>query len=272
MKLTDARVLITGGAGGIGRAIAAELLRCGASGFLVDRDAAGLAQAAAELDSVGGRASDMTGDLTAVADRTTMVAAAQTFQGGINVLINNAGLSPFRLLADQDEGQIGLTLAVNLLAPIQLTRQLLPHLRHQPEAHILNIASVFGHIGYPGYSVYSATKFGMRGFSEALRRELAGSAVRVHTLSPRATRTGINSAAAEHLNAELGVSMDSPTEVATAARRMLEHNITEAVIGWPEKLYARLNALLPQLVDGSLRRQLPIIQRHAHPHAEGNIP
>jgi short-subunit dehydrogenase len=152
---------------------------------------------------------------------------------------------------------------VNEQAPIHLCRLLLPHLRRQSEAHILNTGSVFGGIGYAAYSVYSATKFAMRGFSEALRRELADTSVQVHCLAPRATRTGINTAAVERMNAELGVAMDTPDVVARAACDMLESGVAEAVVGWPEKFFVRLNALFPRLVDGALRKQLPVIRRHA---------
>ena len=76
------------------------------------------------------------------------------------------------MFADQPPEQLDLAIAINLLAPIHLCQELLPHLLRQPEACILNTGSVFGAIGYPGYAVYSATKFAVRGFTEALRREL----------------------------------------------------------------------------------------------------
>jgi hypothetical protein len=155
--------------------------------------------------------------------------------------VNNAGVSHFRFLENQPAEEIDLALAVNLQAPFHLCRLLLPHLQRQPEAHILNTGSVFGGIGYAAYSVYSATKFAIRGFSEALRRELADTAVQVHYLAPRATRTGINTAAVESMNAELGVAMDTPPVVARAACAMLEKGTLEAVVGWP-KFFVRLDA------------------------------
>lgn len=264
MKLATARVLLTGAAGGIGGTIAAELLARGAEVLLVDMNAAALERLLdGPLATFRDRAEVFAGNLTRADDRTRLAEHARHWRGGVNVLVNNAGVSHFRLLDSQPADEIDLALAVNLQAPIHLCRLLLPHLRRQPEAHILNTGSVFGGIGYAAYSVYSATKFGMRGFSEALRRELADTTVKVHYLAPRATRTGINTAAVERLNAELGVAMDPPLAVARAACAMLEADRPEAVVGWPEKFFVRLNALFPRLVDGALRKQLPVIRRHA---------
>jgi short-subunit dehydrogenase len=136
----------------------------------------------------------------------------------------------------------------------------------------MNVGSVFGSLAYPGFAAYSATKFALRGFTESLRRELADTQVRIHYLAPRATRTGMNASAVERMNAELGVAMDPPELVAAAACDMLADGRLEAVLGWPEKLFVRINALLPRVVDGSLRRQLPVIRRHAQAAAAERNP
>ena len=264
MDLKTARVLLTGGAGGIGGAIAEALLAKGAAVLLVDMNEPALQGFVSErLAPYGDRAAGITANLTRADDRSRVCEQAQNFHGGINVLINNAGVSHFRLLEEQSPEAIDLALAVNLQAPIHLCRLLLPHLRRQSSAHILNTGSVFGSIGYPAYAVYSATKFGMRGFSEALRRELGDSTVRVHYLAPRATRTGINSAEVEQMNAELGVAMDPVATVAAAACRILEQEATETVVGWPEKLFTRINGVLPGLVDKAIAKQLSVIRRYA---------
>jgi short-subunit dehydrogenase len=263
MKPGTTRALITGGAGGIGGAIADELLSRGASVLLVDRDEGALRRAAERLSRYGGRVGTLAADLTCSADRVRLCAEAAAWRGGVNVLVNNAGVNHFHMFADQPPEQLDLAIAINLLAPMHLCQQLLPHLQRQPEACILNTGSVFGAIGYPGYAVYSATKFAVRGFTEALRRELSDSNVSVRYVAPRATRTSINTSAVERMNAELGVAMDSPQLVARAVCDMLAGSRVEAVIGWPEKLFARLNGILPRVVDGALRKQLPIIRRYA---------
>jgi len=263
MMPATAKVLITGGAGGIGGAIASELLSRGAAVLLVDRDAAALARAAERHARYGDRVGTCAADLTNAADRKTICDSAAEWRGGVNVLVNNAGINHFRMFEDQPPEQVDLAVAINLLAPLHLCRGLLAHLRAQPEACILNTGSVFGSIGYPGYAVYSATKFAIRGFTEALRRELSDTRIKVHYCAPRATRTGINTSAVERMNEELGVAMDPPELVARAVCDMLERGNVEAVLGWPEKLFARLNGVLPRVVDGALRRQLPVIRRYA---------
>lgn len=260
MNLGVARVLVTGGAGGIGSAIAAELLAAGASVMLADINEQALAATAQRLGA-GDRLATVVANLTDPAGRSALCQAAVRWR--INVLVNNAGVNHFGLYEEQAPAQVSQTITLNVLAPMLLVQELLPHLRSQPEARVLNLGSVFGQIGYPGYAAYSASKFAMRGFSEALRRELAGSGVRVLYLAPRATRTPINPAAVVRMNAELKVAMDPPETVARAARAMLERDTACAVVGWPEKLFARVNALLPGVVDGAIIRQLPVIRRYA---------
>lgn len=263
MKPGDIRALITGGAGGIGGAIAGELLARGAAVLLVGRDQAALGRAAVRHSAHGERIGTTAADLTIPADRRRVSEMAAGWRGGVNVLVNNAGVNHFAMFEDLAASQIDAALAVNVAAPLHLCRELLPHLARQSEACIVNIGSVFGTIGYPGNAVYSASKFALRGFSEALRRELAGTSIRVQYLAPRATRTKFNTAAVERMNGELGVAMDPPEHVALAAWALIDSGRAEAVVGWPEKLFARVNAALPRLIDRALLKQLPTICRHA---------
>jgi short-subunit dehydrogenase len=189
-------------------------------------------------------------------------AAAET-PGGVDLLVNNAGAGDFAWLADQDDDALERIVRVNVLAPMQLTRRLLPLLTAQPVARIVNVGSIFGYLGYPGHAAYSASKFALRGFSEALRRELADSPVQVIYFAPRATRTAMNGAAMCALNAELGIAMDAPESVAAALVELLERPVAERPLGMPERLFALVNRIAPSLVDLALRRQLPVIRRHA---------
>lgn len=263
MNLRDKRVLVTGAGGGIGKELVKALLDEEAQVLLTGRDHITLQRIAALLDVDRSRSAIFAADLDKPQDRATLCAFATQWRGGVEVLINNAAVSDFTLLKRQSPESIQAALTTNLLAPIELCRQLLPCLSARDEAHIVNIGSVFGHIGYAANSVYSATKFGLRGFSEALRRELADSTIRVHYFAPRATRTGFNSNAVDEMNEALGNSFDDPADVARAIVQALRSDRFECVIGWPEKFFARLNAILPRVVDSALRKQLRTIQLYA---------
>jgi short-subunit dehydrogenase len=262
MNLGTAIVLLTGATGGIGHATAEQLLRRGARVLMTGRNVVKLQSLQQELAAGSDRIGIVAADLTQQADRRSLVAHATRWHGGVNVLVNNAGTSDFQGIENHSCEQIAALIATNLTAPLQLSRELLPHLRRQSKAHILNVGSVYGTIGYPGFAVYCATKFGMRGFTEALRRELTDTSVRVHYLAPRATRTGMNDVAVDAMNEHLQVAVDPPARVARAVCRMLEREQRELVIGWPEKLFARINAILPQVVDGAVRKQLPTIRHY----------
>ncbi len=268
MKLAGRNVLITGGSGGIGSEFARSLLARGARVLLTGRSQAALERTRSLLMSGGsGGTLDSIGvysaDLARAADREQLAAFARQWLGGIDILINNAGVSDFALLEDLTEADIETAIRTNVMAPLMLCRSLLPHLQSREEAHIVNIGSVFGAIGYPGFAVYSASKFALRGFSEALRRELEKTSVRVHYFAPRATQTDFNASAVDALNEELGVATDTPRDVARELCALLEADRNEATFGWPEKLFVRINALLPRLVDASIARQLPVIRKFA---------
>jgi short-subunit dehydrogenase len=247
------RAIVTGASGGIGRAIAAALApHCDAL-LLVGRHAARLADAAA---AAGPAAQVLVADLGTRRGRDAVVLP------DANLLINNAGVNDFAWLAEQSEAALERIVEMNVLAPMQLTRRLLPALERQPQAWIVNVGSVMGYLGYPGQAAYCASKFALRGFSEALRRELAGGPVRVLHFAPRATRTAMNGARMTALNGALGVAMDDPAAVAQELLRLLRRPARERLLGVPEKWFARINQLLPGVVDRALRRQLPVIRRH----------
>jgi short-subunit dehydrogenase len=264
MTLTEARIVITGAAGGIGSATAARLAQAGAKLVLADLKPEPLDRLAAEIGEqavLETAAADVASD----AGRAALAAAARRHEA--NVLINAAGINPFGLFAEQSQREVALAFSINAVAPVLLCHALLPALLERPRAHILNVGSTFGSIGFPGFAAYSASKFAVRGFSEALRRELADTNVGVHYVAPRATKTALATDRVRAMNAELGVGMDTPQQVAAAILRILRDERREVLLGAPERLFAKLNALLPALVDRSLRRQLAVVRRHASPGA-----
>ena len=254
--MTRYRAVLTGASGGIGRALAAALApHCDAL-LLVGRDAARLAETAR---IAGPAARVLVADLATREGLDSVAAQADR----PDLLVNNAGAGDFAWLDAQSDAMLDCIVRTNVLAPMQLTRRLLPQLARRPQAWIVNVGSIMGYLGYPGHAAYCATKFALRGFSEALRRELADGPVRVLYFAPRATRTAMNGAELHALNAELGVAMDDPATVAQELLRLLRRPARERLLGMPEKLFARINQLLPGLVDRALRRQLSTIRRHA---------
>lgn len=253
------RALVTGGGSGIGAAIVRRLVDEGARVLITGRDLSKLQTIASEAPQQIGI---LVADLTINSDRQRVAEYARHWDHvGIDTLINNAGTSGAAFLEDSNSAEINALLQTNLVAPICLTQALLAHLKSLPQAHIVNIGSVFGYIGYPSQTVYSASKFGLRGFSEALHRELAGTRISVQHIAPRATRTPLNSNAMDELNRQLGNQVDDPDRVAQVVVAGLSTRRTNRVIGWPEALFARVNAVLPSLVDGALVKQLPVIRR-----------
>jgi short-subunit dehydrogenase len=263
--------VVTGAAGGIGRAIVRQLApRCD-SMILVGRDASSPAAVALSAGATGTRVRAVTADLATREGQQAVQDAAEA-AGGIDLLVNNAGASEFAWLVDQDDAVLERIVRVNVLVPMQLTRRLLPLLLAQPAATVVNVGSIFGYLGYPGHAAYCASKFALRGLSEALRRELADGPVRVLYLAPRATRTDMNSAATCALNAELGVRMDPPESVAAALVALLDKPVPERLLGMPERLFALLNRIMPRMLDHALRRQLPVIRRHARKDRPQPVP
>ncbi|POA63190.1 SDR family oxidoreductase [Pseudomonas sp. GW531-T4] len=257
MRLSDARVVLTGASGGIGLAIAGALCASGAKVLAVARRRDPLEPLLARYP---GQLCWVAADLTFLADRRKVLTTAQAM-GGINLLINAAGVNHFAMLEQLDDSDINAMLAVNIGAPVCLTKTLLPLLKQAESAMVVNVGSTYGSIGYPGYAVYCATKFALRGFSEALRRELADTRVGVLYVAPRATHTSMNSPAAQALNDALKSNVDDPQTVASAVIHAIAGDRRDLYLGWPERFFMRLNSLLPNLVDRGLRKQLPLIRR-----------
>ena len=256
------RALLTGASGGIGRAMAVALAPHCAAMLLTGRNPARLEEARLAVERQGARCTCLAADLGSAAGREAVAQAAAALSGGIDLLVNNAGTGQFASFETQSDAALERILRINVLVPMQLTRRLLPVLRAQPAASVVNVGSIMGYLGYPGCAAYSASKFALRGFTEALRRELAGTPVRVMYLAPRTTRTALNSPALQALNAELGTAQDEPEAVAAALVRLLARPARERLLGMPERLFARINQLAPGLVDRALRRRLPRIQDH----------
>lgn len=253
------RCLITGATGGIGSAIAHEMASKGYSLVLHGRNEAKLKELCQQLPPANGTVSHqiVTGDILNADDRAKMLESAFAI-APVSILINNAGVSSFNDFSQVSTDEISKVLNTNLLATIQLTYDFIQK-KYFNHATIVNIGSALGGIGFPGYSLYCASKFGLRGFTESLTREFANSDVRVCYLAPRATNTKINSSNVLAMNKAMGSKVDPPEKVAKALLTLLEGKNNRKSVGWPEKLFARINGLLPELVDSSFKKSLSTI-------------
>lgn len=256
MNLRHARILLTGAAGGIGRATALELARRDAALFLVDRDRAALEVV---RDEIHARHDDAlvelhVADLSQLGRLDDLVARAESAFEGIDVLVNNAGLLSFAPFEEEDAETLETLYRVNVLAPMTLTRAALPAMLARGSGRVVNVGSIFGSIGFAYFAAYSSTKFAVRGFSEALRRELDGTGVGVTYVAPRATRTRLATVFGRMAEA-VGMNMDEPARVAERIVDALERDVADRYVGQPEGLFVRLNALLPRLVDAATRKQ-----------------
>lgn len=258
--------LITGSSKGIGLEIARVIAGFCHRMFIVGRDEKALQAARTHFNC--NDVIVLAGDITessfreAIRDKVEML-------GGINLLINNAGLSDFSDFSKQSLAAISALIDINLLAPMSLTRELLPQLRRADSAQVINIGSILGYIGHPGYTAYCASKFGLRGFTEALSRELSDSPIRVRLFSPRATKTDLNSPEARVLNRELGNTEDSAEEVARHFLAFLGTKKQEYRMGFAEGIFTRVNQILPFVISSHMRKQLPKIYRALLPISTG---
>lgn len=258
MQLAHKTILLTGATGGIGSAIAYQFAEQQASLVLVGRSLSKLA--AMQRDLPGGPHYFIEADLATEAGRITLkdrLEELKNEQVVLDGLINNAGHYEFGWFERRSRMDIEHELQLNLITPIEVCHMVLG-MMNRPGV-ILNVGSTFGSIGYPGYSCYCASKGGLQRFSEALDREVSGLGVRVLYVAPRATRTALNQPLIVQMNQTLGNHEDAPELVAEVITQMFIKETTRRWIGWPEKLFAKLNQLLPELVSRQIRKQFPTL-------------
>ncbi len=270
-ELRDRLALVTGAASGIGRALALELADRDARLLLADIDAAGLAETAAQAQA---RGADVRTQVVDLADREQVLGLARLasgLPGGIDILINNAGIAYYGTTHEMTAEQLERVLAVNLLAPVVLTHELLPALLAKASSHIVNVSSVAGLVGVTRLSAYNATKFALLGFSESLRAEYSSRGLGVTTICPGLVRTRI-----------FEVALSSPgrraprfprwlthsaERVARRAVRAIERNHGLVVVGaWPRVIWW-LKRLAP-----SLFVRLQGIRRVRRQSSDGDAP
>ncbi len=192
-------IVITGASSGIGAAAARAFAAEGGHVVLAARSAAPLEAVAGEIVAAGGRALAVPLDVCDPGAPERLLERAARELGGIDVLVNNAGVNHRGAVEERTPAELAQIVAINLTAPILLTRAVLPYLRRRGAGAIVNVASLAGRVPLPHEATYSATKFGLRAFSFALAGELAGSTIKVAVVSPGPVDTGFIMADIDHV-------------------------------------------------------------------------
>ena len=261
MQLEGKAALITGAGSGIGRQLAITAARRGLVVHLLGRRMSKLEQTRRSLPP-GAVSYCIAADITLAEDRLAVRAAIAGSGQGLDILVNNAGCLSHGALADAGDDEVIRMVDTNLLAPILLTRDLLPLLRRSARARIVNVGSVYGDIAAPGFAVYSATKFGLRGFSDALRRELAADGIGVTYAAPRATETEGIEQIAGHLKRQ-GQSIDDAETVSNWIWAAVERDRRSAYPPTSERVFVAIQRLFPSLIDRALGKQAVRLDRAA---------
>jgi NAD(P)-dependent dehydrogenase (short-subunit alcohol dehydrogenase family) len=256
MLLNNRVAVITGAGSGIGRAIALSLARRGCHVALADIDGAGLAQTLALVLAAGVRVSSHRLD---VADREAVAAlpaAVLLEHGRADLLVNNAGVALAGNFDQVSEADFDWLLEINFHGVVRMTRAFLPLLQASDDARIVNISSAFGLIAPPGQCAYSASKFAVRGFSNALRHELSGTRLGVSVVHPGGVATAIArnarvspGLASDELRHRLGLAEKllrmPPEKAGEIIVRGVERRRARILVGWDAVVISLIERLFP---------------------------
>lgn len=244
--------VITGAASGIGRALAIRLAAEGARLVLADKDRAGLEATAM---ACRGASALETVELDVARRDCVFDAAAfvvRTF-GGVDVVVNNAGVSSSGQITELTHETLQWTIDINLWGVIHGTMAFLPHLLHRGRANLVNVSSVYGLIGVPGQAAYCASKFAVRGFTEAVRQDLRGTGVAVTLVFPGGVRTRIVQ------NSRTDSSL--PVEEQARLRARFEHSLGTSADEAAEAIVRGIRRDAPRVLIGRDARGIDLLAR-----------
>jgi 3-oxoacyl-[acyl-carrier protein] reductase len=262
MKLQDQTILITGASRGIGRAIALEFAQHPVNRLiLVARSADQLQTLADEIEAQGVAALPLVLDLQDA--EAVQVAISQTWRdvGPIQILINCAGVAHQTPFLRSQLPNVETELSVNLLGTYTVTHCLAKRMAVYGDGVIVNVASLMGRVAAPTMATYSATKFALLGFTQALRQELKPYNIKVVALLPSLTDTGM----VRDLAQFRGVVSAPPKTVAQALVRGLQRDTSEIVVGWQARMALFLNRWLPQVMNWVMAIATPPLPSIAKP-------
>jgi NAD(P)-dependent dehydrogenase (short-subunit alcohol dehydrogenase family) len=253
MRLTGRTAVVTGAASGIGRAIVVSLARRGCNLALADIDEVGMQGTAEMIQDNGVRVSRHrldVADRIAVAEFPAVVAAQH---GGVDVLVNNAGVAVGGTFEQVSEEDFEWLFEINFWGVVRMTRAFLPLLRASEDARVVNLSSVYGLVAPPEQTAYSASKFAVRGFSEALRHELEGTSIGVSVVHPGGIATSI----AEKARVPAGTSEEEIARRHAKYRKLLR--LPPAIAG--ETIVRGIERRQSRILIGSDAKMISVIAR-----------
>ncbi len=254
--IEGARVIVTGASSGIGKALAIELASDGASLVITARRESLLNDLAATLRDRGSQVEVVVGDLTQAAVREALVQRAQAAYGGLDMLVNNAGVGALGRFMNADEQRLRQIMEINFFAPAELTRVAIPTLRNGINPMVVNIGSILGHRALPRMSEYCASKFAMTGLSESLRAECVQMGIDVLLVSPGTTQSEFHGQMIER-QGETPWTMSEGVPAEVVAKRVVRamqkgrRLIIPDLRGW---LLVLANRMIPSVLDRFLAR------------------
>jgi short-subunit dehydrogenase len=256
--LTGKRAILTGASGGIGRALAAALVKAGARVALAARNVAALEALAADLRVEAGETVVVPTDVTQSEDRRRLVETTARHFGGLDLIINNAGVGSWGHFSTSTPEIMRRVMEVNFFAPVELTRVAMPHLTRGNRSAVVNITSMCGRKGMPAWSEYSASKHALVGIAEALRGEFARFDVDVITVIPGMTNSGfeknwLRSDGRANLQFETGMT---PEYLAERIVDAISANRREVVFGSEARTLLRFNRFFPRLTNRMIARNV----------------
>ncbi|MBE9030394.1 SDR family NAD(P)-dependent oxidoreductase [filamentous cyanobacterium LEGE 11480] len=266
MEFNQKTALVTGASRGIGRSIAIELAHQGATCLLlVARNVEQLHWVAQEIEALGVQAVPIVLDLTQSTAVDIAIAQAWRQYGPIDLLVNCAGVAYQAPFLEARREQMQAELAVNLLGMYTITQPVARRMVAKRHGKIINVSSLMGKLATPTLSTYSASKFAIVGFTQALRQELSMHNVEVSALLPSLTETDMS----RHLHKFRGIVSHSPQQVAQTLSRNLNRRSAEVIVGWQGYALIWGQRLMPGITDWliqltmpqSLRARLKLLQR-----------
>ncbi len=267
-NLAGQRVLITGTTSGIGKALAEDAARAGMRVAMTGRNTAALNELLALLIAAGHDVFAFPADITSDADRQRLFAAVVEKFGGLDVLINNAGIGTQGLFADSSEAILRQVMEVNFFGPAEMIRRAIPLLAQGRQPAIVQVASMTGRRSMPFWTEYSASKFAISGLIESLRAELVRYGIDVLLVLPGVTKTSLGKNLLQ-TDGKIAFRFEhgmEPSYVASQILKILQTGSKETVLGWEARWFIRVNRWMPRFVDWGLKR---VVRRRHDKQADG---